>query len=85
MLCLYPHYSTSTQIDLSHRVNLIAYGGQTIQTLGTATLVLSRGKLHFHIVDRHVKSLLGLPDSMKLNLIQLSPEVYAAYNNRLPR
>ncbi len=71
------HVDHNAQIDQSNRVNLIAYGGQTIQTLGTATLVLSGGQLLFHIVDRDVKSLLGLPDSMRLNLIQLSPEVHA--------
>ncbi len=71
------HVNHNAQIDQSNRVNLIAYGGQTIQTLGTATLVLSGGQLLFHIVDRDVKSLLGLPDSMRLNLIQLSPEVHA--------
>lgn len=49
---------------------------QTIQTLGTATLVLSGGQLLFHTVDRNVKSLLGLPDSMRLNLIQQQvPEI----------
>jgi len=71
------HIDSNAQIDQSHRVNLIAYGGHTIQTLGTVTLVLSGGKLQFHIVDGNVKSLLGLPDSMRLNLIQLSPEVHA--------
>lgn len=65
------------KIDQSTKVNLIAYGGQTIPTLGTTTLNLSGDTLLFHIVDRNVKSLLGLPDSIRLNLIQLSSEVHA--------
>lgn len=64
------------QIDQSNRVNLIAYGGQTIQTLGTSTLILSADELLFHIVDRNVECLLGLKDSIRLNLIQLSPDVH---------
>lgn len=65
------------KIDQSNEVNLIAYGGQTIQTLAFSTSDLSGDKLLFHIVDRNVKSLLGLPYSMHLKLIRLSPEVHA--------
>ncbi|CAH2325803.1 Hypothetical predicted protein [Pelobates cultripes] len=67
----------NAQIDQSNKVNLITYSSQTIQTLVTAILALSKGKLLFQIVDRNVRILLGLPYSIWLNLIQLSPEIHA--------
>ena len=34
----------------------------------------------FHVVDRDVKTILGLTDTMKLNLIQLDAEVHSIVN-----
>ncbi|CAI5693955.1 unnamed protein product [Oreochromis niloticus] len=64
----------------SQKTNLVAYGGEEIQTAGTATLSYhSAGKeypLQFFVVKRDVQTLLGLPDSLHLQLITLNKEVH---------
>ena len=62
------------------KINLIAYGGQQIETVGTTTLRTKKGDIMFHVVDRDVKTILGLTDTMKLNLIQLDAEVHSIVN-----
>ena len=58
---------------------LIAYGGTSFYTMGTAQLDCDHAGqtsvVTFHIVDKPVKALLGLQDSVKLKLLTLSPEV----------
>ena len=67
------------KINSAVKINLIAYGGQQIETVGT-TLRTNKGDLMFHVVDCDVKTILGLTDTMKLNLIQLDAEVHSIVN-----
>lgn len=60
---------------------LVAYGGTLIKTKRTMMLqcLTSKWKSHplqFHVVDKNVKSLLGLPDCLKMNIISLKDEVH---------
>ena len=68
------------KVDRTKRVKLIAYGGTSFYTMGTAQLDCDHAGqtsvVTFHIVDKPVKALLGLQDSVKLNLLTLSPEVF---------
>ena len=68
------------KINSAVKINLIAYGGQQIETVGTTTLRTNKGDIMFHVVDRNVKTILGLTDTMKLNLIQLDAEVHSIVN-----
>ena len=68
------------KINSAVKINLIAYGGQQIETVGTTTLRTNKGDIMFHVVDRNVKTILGLTDTIKLNLIQLDAEVHSIVN-----
>ena len=61
-------------------MKLIAYGGDSFYTLGAATLQCEHNgkttEIEFQIVDKPVTSIIGIQDSMRLNLISLGPEVY---------
>lgn len=70
----------SAHINNTEKVNLIAYGGQTIITEGTTILYCEQGQLKFHVVHRNVRPLLGLQDSIAIGLIQLGPQVHAVQN-----
>ena len=79
-LDLFKRISRNEEIDQTKAVQLVAYGGDTLTTLGTVkfevhTKSISR-RLEFHVVDKPVTSLLGLADSLSLNLIQLHSEVH---------
>ena len=80
ILDLFKSLSGGEEIDQSTAVQLITYGGDTLSTLGTANFkcnLKSRSRnLEFHVVDRQVTPLLGLADSLNLNLIQLYSEVH---------
>ncbi len=65
----------AAHINTNEKVNLIAYGGQTINTEGTTILDCEQGQLKFHVVDRSVRPLLGLQDTIAMGLIQLGPHV----------
>ncbi|RXN39425.1 dynein heavy chain axonemal [Labeo rohita] len=71
------HIDPGAHVDHSHVVNLVAYGGQIIQTLGVTNVNFTCGTLQFHVVDSDVKPLLGLRDSVKLGFVQLGPNVHA--------
>ena len=79
-LDLFKSLSGGEEIDESKAVQLIAYGGDTLSTLGTANfecnLKSRRQNLEFHVVDRQITPLLGLADSLSLNLIQVHSEVH---------
>ena len=67
------------KIDKTKAVQLVAYGGDTLTTLGSVKLEvhlppMSRN-LEFHVIDKPVTPLLRLTDSLSLNLIQLHSEV----------
>ena len=68
------------KIDKTKAVQLVAYSGDTLTTLGSAKLEvhlpsMSRN-LEFHVIDKPVTPLLRLTDSLSLNLIQLHSEVH---------
>ena len=68
------------KVDKMKKVKLIAYGGDSFYTKGTVSLRCQHGdsiyELTFHIVDKPVKSLLGLPDSMRLKLMHFSSDIH---------
>ena len=79
-LDLFKSLSGGEEIDQSRALQLIAYGGDTLSTLGTenfeCNLKSRHRNLEFHVVNRQVTPLLGLVDSLSLNLIQLHIEVH---------
>ncbi len=70
----------TTPIKTAERVNLVAYRGETIDTEGTTVLQCVRGEFTFHVVDRDVKPLLSLQDSIVMGLIQLGPDVHMLHH-----
>jgi hypothetical protein len=72
--------SPKALIDTNKTIRIKAFGGDSFDTMGTVNLQCEHDKvvyhITFHVVDRQVTTLLGLPDTMKLNIIQLSKEVY---------
>ncbi|KAL9978780.1 hypothetical protein ACROYT_G016336 [Oculina patagonica] len=79
-LDLFKRICRNEKIDHTKTVQLVAYGGDTLATLGTVkfevhTRSISRS-LEFHVIDKPVTPLLGLTDSLRLNLIQLHSEVH---------
>lgn len=89
--------STETYQTLRHdekiqeksKTTLVAYGGTVIQTQGTVMMQCWTSKqkshmLEFHVVDKNVKSLLGLPDCLKMDLISLKEEVHGIDLNKNP-
>ena len=67
-------------VDMTKRTRLIRFGGQEVKTLGVVKLPCVHGRhkveLAFHVVRRDVTTLLGLKDSLCLELITLSPDVF---------
>lgn len=67
-------------MNQSKAVQLVAYGGDTLSTLGTTNfncyLKSMKRNLEFHVVDRPVTPLLGLVDSLMMDLVQLHNEVH---------
>lgn len=74
----------SAHINPSRRADLVAHGGQIIQTLGAADVNFECGLLCFQVVDRDVKSLLGLRDSVRLGYVTFGPEVQAIVQQEAP-
>ena len=72
--------SSAMEINQSKAVQLVAYGGDTLSTLGTINfdchLKCTKRNLEFHVVDRPVTPLLGLADSLSMGLVQLHSEVH---------
>ena len=68
------------EINLSKAVQLVAYGGDTLSTLGATSfdchLKCTKRNLEFHVDDRLVTPLLGLADSLSMDLVQLHSEVH---------
>ena len=67
-------------INKAKAVNLVAYGGERFSTLGTADLQCKIGDttrlLTFQVLDRQATPILGLKDSLQLNLVKLDMAVY---------
>lgn len=66
--------------NIAEKVNLVAYGGETIDTEGTTVLQCVHGEFKFHVVDCDVKPLPGLQDSIAMGLIQLGPDVHMLHH-----
>ncbi len=84
---MYKAVRKNEKIEEKSKVTLVAYGGTEIQTQGTVMLQCLTSKeqshlLQFHVVDKNVKSLLGLPDCLKMNLISLREEVHGIDLNK---
>lgn len=62
------------------KVKLIAFGGDVIESIGTVTLRYKLSEqpytLTFQVVDRDVQSIIGIQDSLKMNLVTFSKEVH---------
>ena len=67
-------------VDSKKSVQLVAFGGSTLSSLGATTLPCKFGDkeypLEFQVVDRPVQSLLGYKDAVRLGCVALSAEVY---------
>ena len=67
-------------IKSKDKVNLISYSGDKISTLGTCVLEcdISGNKvpLTFQVVNKRAKTILGLKDALKLELITIHPDVH---------
>ena len=79
-LDIFKRISRNEKIDKTRAVQLVAYGGETLTTMGSVMFEvhlpsMSRN-LEFHVIDKPVTPLLGLMDSSSLNLIQLHSEVH---------
>ena len=79
-LDIFKRISRNEKIDKTKAVQLVAYGGDTLTTMGSVMFEvhlpsMSRN-LEFHVIVKPVKPLLGLTDSLSLNLIQLHSEVH---------
>ena len=72
--------SCNENIDKTKAVQLVAYGGDMLTTMGSVKLEVHLPSmscnLKFHITDKPVTPLLGLKDSLSLNLIQVHSEVH---------
>ena len=66
-------------IDTNKKVKLVAYSGDTFWTEGEVILSYHKNnntyKLPFHIFRKQEKTILGLPDTLTLGLLNLSDEV----------
>ena len=69
------------KIDKSNPSKLIAFGGSSLETLGTTYLSCetSQGKrlIQFHVLNQAVQPILGLRDVLELNLINLGQDVHS--------
>ena len=81
-LGLFAKLSNGKEINQLRAVQLVAYGGDTLSRLGTTNfdchLKSTKCNLEFHVVDRPVTPLLGLADSLNMDLVQLHSEVHEA-------
>ena len=67
-------------INTSEKITLISYSNTEMRTLGTCELqcVIANQNaiLKFHVIDKPVKSIIGLPDALRLQLLHLHPRVH---------
>jgi len=79
-LDIFKRISRIEKINKTKAVQLVAYGGDTVTTMGSVTfevhLLSMFRNLEFHVIYKPVAPLLGLTDSLSLNLIQLHSEVH---------
>ena len=79
-LDIFKRISHNKKIDKTKAAQLVAYGGDTLTTLGSVNLevyLLSIShNLQFHFINKPVTPLLGLMSSLSFNFIQLHSEVH---------
>ena len=79
-LDLFKRIGHNGKINQTKAVQLVAYGGDTLATLGTVKFEVHTKsispRLDFHVIKKPLTPLLGLTDSLSLNLIQLHSEVH---------
>ena len=67
-------------IDSKKSIKLVAYRGDTFSTLRmvsfTCTVKGESRELQFHVVNKPVKHLIGLRDSLQMRLVSLDDEVH---------
>ena len=56
-------------IDNSVTINLVAYGGEKLSTMGTTTVKTNYGDIQFHVINKDVKTILGLSDILRLYIL----------------
>ena len=61
-------------------INLVAYGGEKLSTMGTTTVKTNYGDIKFYVTNKDVKTILGLSDILRLDLIKLDNEVHSINN-----
>ena len=88
-LQLFKAIRSNEKINRETSISLIAYGGTTMQTLGTTTIngVLSNQthvSLVFHIIDKQVSTILGLEDALNLKLLSLHSAIYEVSDGDTP-
>ena len=68
------------QLNTKEKVKLVTYSKDTIKTMGTCVLNCKisdvTSPIEFQVVRQNSKSILGLKDALKLNLITLHPDVH---------
>ncbi len=73
-------HKLESSLNTDNRIKLIAYGGTTFETIGTVSITCThqdqKFDLLFHVTDKCVKTLLGLHDTLRMHLIQLSEHVH---------
>ena len=67
-------------IDNSVTINLVAYGGEKLSTMGTTTVKTNYGNIKFHFINKDVKTILVLSDILRLDLNKLDSEVHSINN-----
>ena len=76
----FKHVENGELIDRSIITNLVAYGGNLINTVGSVFLQCQLAgqqySLQFHIVERNVQPLLGLLACLRMKLVALSNDVH---------
>ena len=67
-------------IDKSVTINLVAYGGEKLSTMGTTTVKTNYGDIKFNVINKDVKTIIGLGDILRQDLITLDSEVHSINN-----
>ena len=61
-------------------INFVVYGGEKLSTMGTTIVKTNYGDITFHVINKDVKTILGLNDILRLDLIKLDSEVHSINN-----
>ena len=61
-------------------INLVAYGGEKVSTMGITTVKTYHGDIKFHVMNTDMKTILYLSDILRQDLIKLDSEVHSISN-----